>query len=73
MHRFSGLFGLPRQLIEFRQSIVGGVGLHMPGDNGSEDHQSSYRTYNRSPKGLKTTCGPVRAEEPQGICVLQLP
>ena len=38
MHRFSGLFGLPRQLIELCQSIIGGVGLHMPGDNASENH-----------------------------------
>ena len=38
MHRFSGLFGLPRQLIELCQSIVGGVCLHMPGDNASEHH-----------------------------------
>ena len=36
MHRLGGLLGLPRQLIELCQRIVGGVGLHMAGDNASE-------------------------------------
>jgi hypothetical protein len=38
MHGLSGLLGLPRQLIEFCHSIIGGIGLHMACDNASEHH-----------------------------------
>jgi hypothetical protein len=67
MHGFSGLFGLPRQLIELCQSIICRVGLHMPGDYASENHQPSYRAYGGPPEGMKTTCDPVRAAEPQDL------
>jgi hypothetical protein len=38
MPRLGSLLGLPRQLIEFCQSVVGGFGLHMACDDAAEHH-----------------------------------
>jgi len=39
----------------------------MPSDYASENHQPSYRAYGGPPEGMKTTCDPVRAAEPQDL------
>ena len=58
VHRLGGLLGLPRQFIELCQSIVGGVGLHLCGEDACEERHAGYRTDNGS---LEDTCDPVRA------------
>jgi hypothetical protein len=64
MHRLGGLLGLPRQLIEFRQRVIGRIGLHTRSENSSEEHDSSYRSDCGS---FKDTGEPMRAVEPQDL------
>ena len=44
VHRLGGLLGLPRQLVELCQRVIGGIRLHIPGEDAAEDRYTDYRT-----------------------------
>jgi len=70
MHQLGGLLGLPRQIVQLCQRVIGGIRADLSGQRGASHGHADDRTDEGSPK---TIDGPVRAVEPQDLCVLQLP
>jgi hypothetical protein len=70
MHLLGCLLGLPGQLVEFGQRVLGGIGVDARNDDGSTDRNGRHCRDQRSPK---KAIYPLHAIETQGFRILLVP